>query len=299
MHWLVFATLAYFVWATNNLIAKVLISKHIPGQTIYIIALGTFSFLPLLLVPLRGLVIPPLPLLGLALVTGILYVVVLAPYYQALQLEEASRVIPLWRFTPLFVLLFSGNLIGESLNFPQFLAFFGLGIGGFLVSLKKLDRQLLLSPAFYLMLFSSLIAGLYNTLTKLIYLNLPYLDAFTWIRLGTAIGAFCILLLPQKRLEVVNILRNTNSTFQGWLAFHEGLNFTGLIFHNIAVTLAPISLVSASSGIQPIFVLGLSVLLTFIRPDLIQEDLRKTVILQKVGAIGLIVIGTIILSLYS
>ncbi|MBD2156912.1 EamA family transporter [Leptolyngbya sp. FACHB-16] len=172
MEWLPFATIAYLVWSIATLTSKVLLSRYTSSLVVYTVSLGLVSLLPLLLVPVRGLTIPNPGLLCMALVGGMLYIMVIMLYFKALSLEEASRVIPLWRFTPIFVLLLSGYLIDEHLTHYQLIAFVLLVLGGFGVSVKRIGDTFKLSPAFYWMLFSSLVGAIYNVLIKFIYLRL-------------------------------------------------------------------------------------------------------------------------------
>ena len=171
MEWLIFAILAYLLWTSCNLISKVLLTKHIKNIFVYAIFMGFIGLLPLLLIPFKGLTIPNIWLLILSLVTGMLYIYALMPYFKALSIEEVSRVIPLWRFKPLFVLTFSFVFIGERLGFYELIAFFLLLFGGFLISVKKIKDSFKISKAFYFMLFSSFLFGIYHTLTKFVYLN--------------------------------------------------------------------------------------------------------------------------------
>lgn len=294
MAWLPFAVIAYLIWSISNLISKVLISRYIPSIGVYIVALGLSSLLPLLLMPAIGLVLPEPRLLLIALTAGVLYIIVLALYFKALSLEEASRVIPLWQFTPLFVLLFSGQFLYEHLTDTQLTAFILLVVGGFGVSIKQFGDTFKLSPAFFWMLLSSFLGGIYNVLIKFVYLHLPYYDGLTLIRLGAALSALSILLIPSKRGEVVEAFTSCRNSVK-LVFFNSMLEFVGLAFLNFAVTLAPVALVNALAGIQAIIVLFLSGLLSLKFPHLFQESIDPKASIQKLGAIFLIAMGTALL----
>ena len=116
MEWLIFVILACLFWTSCNLIGKVLLTKYVKNIFVYAIFIGFVGLLPLLLIPFKSLAIPNTPLLVVSIITGMLYIYALMPYFKALSIEEVSRVIPLWRFTPLFVLIFSVGFIGEKLS---------------------------------------------------------------------------------------------------------------------------------------------------------------------------------------
>lgn len=297
MDWLPSATIAYFVWSIATLISKVLLSRYVSNLIVYTVSLGIVSLLPLLLAPTQGLTIPDPGLFSLALVGGVLYIVVILLYFKALSLEEASRVIPLWRFTPIFVLLFSGYFINEQLTPYQLTAFALLVLGGFGVSIKRIGDTFKLSPAFYWMLLSSLIGAIYNVLVKFIYLQLPYYSGFTLIRLGVPLTAGVVLLFPKNCRVLLSSLAAVSHPIKALILFNGVLDLIGLAFLNFAISRAPITLVNASAGIQAVFVLLLSTALSWKFPQVLQEEIDRKAFIQKLGAITLIAMGTALLAI--
>jgi uncharacterized membrane protein len=297
MQWLPFALGAYLSWACCNLLSKVLISQHVKSPTVNLITMGVWNLLPILLIPVQGLAIPSFHLVALALTTGILYLFILIPYFRALAIEEASRVIPLWRLTPLFILLFSTGFVHESLNIYQLAAFFMLVVGGFLVSVKQISDLLRPGKAFYLMLFSSLASSLYCLIAKAIYTQTSFYDGFTLIRSSVAFCLVGLLLVPQNRVEFVTTIRHMKPYVRNLVILNGLLDFSALILCNFAMSVAPASLVSASAGVQAVFVLLLSILLSIKFPKILQEDISRTVLTQKGIAIALIIVGTGIIGL--
>lgn len=296
MQWLPFALGAYLSWACCNLLSKILISQHVKSPSVNLITMGVWNLLPLLLIPVHGLVIPNFHLIALGLTTGILYLLILIPYFKALAIEEASRVIPLWRLTPLFILLFSTGFVQESLNSYQLVAFFMLVVGGFLVSIKQMSDFLRPGKAFYLMLFSSVVSSLYCLIAKSIYTQLPFYDGFTLIRTSVAFCLVGLLLIPQNRVEFAATMRQMTPYVRNLMILNGLLDFSALVLCNFAMSIAPASLVSASAGIQAVFVLVLSILLSIKFPKLLQEDISRSVLTQKGIAIALIIVGTSIIS---
>ncbi|HEY9747323.1 MAG TPA: EamA family transporter [Allocoleopsis sp.] len=298
MQWLPFALGAYLSWACCNLLSKILISQHVKSPSVNLITMGVWNLLPLLLIPIHGLVIPSFHLIALGLTTGILYLLILIPYFKALAIEEASRVIPLWRLTPLFILLFSTGFVQESLNSYQLVAFFMLVVGGFLVSIKQMSDFLRPSKAFYLMLFSSVVSSLYCLIAKSIYTQLSFYDGFTLIRTSVAFCLVGLLLIPQNRIEFAATMRQMTPYVRNLMILNGLLDFSALVLCNFAMSIAPASLVSASAGIQAVFVLALSILLSIKFPKLLQEDTSRSVLTQKGIAIALIIVGTGIISFH-
>lgn len=299
MDWLPFAISAYLVGSSCNLLTKILISRYVTSVFVNIFVVGLFNLIPLMLIPFVGLAIPSFKVLLAALLSGTLYVLILIPYFKALQIEEASRVVPLWRFTPLFILLFSSGLTGERLDFYQVVAFCLLVVGGVLVSVKKITDIFKPTPAFYLMILSCFLSGLYSCLAKYVYLHLSYFEGFTLMRFSVAFSILLFFIcVPRCRVEVTQTLPHLTKRIKGFLLLNGLLEFIALGFYNFAMSLAPVALVSASAGIQAIFVLLFSILLSLKCPDLLHEDTSQAVLTQKGFAIVMIVVGTGMISLH-
>lgn len=298
MHWLSFALVAYLIWSSCNLLSKILISQYVKSVVVNVVVIGIFNLLPLILILFRGLNVSRIDLAVVALTSGILYVLILLPYFRALAIEEASRVIPLWRFTPLFILLISSGLTGEHLDLYQAIAFLLLIVGGFLVATKRLSDLFHPSRAFYLMVLSSFLAAVYSSIAKLLYLQMDYYEGFTLMRMGVAISTLALLCRPVHRTEFVITLKQLSGRMKLLLMLNGLLELLGLAFYNFAMSLAPASLVSASAGIQAIFVLIFSMLLSLKFPQLLHEDISQRVLTQKGFAIVLIIVGTGMISLH-
>jgi len=291
MDWLIFAILSYLFWAFCNITSKVLLTNYVKNIFVYTIFIGFAGLLPLLLIPFKNLTIPNTQLLIITLITGMLYIYALMPYLKALSVEEVSRVIPLWRFTPLFVLIFSIGFVGEQLSFFEIIAFFLFLLGGFLISVQKLKETFKISKAFYFILFSSFLFGIYHTLTKFVYLNQSYYDGFILIRIGSFISALSILLIKKYRISLIDTFSFISNKTKGAILFYEILNLIGLAFFNFAVSIGSVSLVSASAGIQSIFVLLLASILSLKFPQILKEEISTKILLQKLIAIILIIVG--------
>jgi len=252
---------------------------------------------PVLLIPFKGLVIPSFPLLAVSIIAGMLHLYGMFPYYKALSIEEVSRVLPLWRFIPLFVLLFSCVFIGERLTWHEGIAFLLLVAGGYLISIKNLRDPLKIGKAFYFMVFSSFLFGIHYTLAKYVYSNQPYYDGFVWIRIGAFLGAMSALSNKKYRNELILTLSSINLKITVILFVQGLLVIIGLALLNFAMTIGPISLVSASAGFQSIFVFLAATVLSIRYPNILQEEISKKIIVQKSFAIVLMIVGACVIVL--
>lgn len=298
MNWLIFVVLGHFFWAVNAIISKVLLTKYVNNIFVYVTFIGFLSFLPILVVPFKGITIPDFPLLMMILVTGMLYVYSIIPFMKALSIEEVSRVTPIWRFTPMFVLILSFLFLDEQLMDYELIAFFVLFVGGLLISIHKIQDTFRISKAFYLMLLSCLLFAIYSILAKFIYNRLPYYDGFILIRAGSVLGGLVLLLVPSIRIQFIKTFSQMLTQIKRIIIIFSIFNILGHVFLNLAIFMAPVSLVSASSGVNAIFSLLMTWLLSHHYPHILKEDFSKAVLLQKSVAIILIIIGASIIVLY-
>lgn len=291
MEWIIYAILAYLFWTNCNIISKVILTKYVKNIFVFAILIGFIGLIPIILIPFKGLNFPGLNLFLISLITGALYIYALTPYFKALSIEEVSRIIPLWRFTPIFVLVFATIFIGENLSLIEIIAFSLLMGGGFLISIKKFTKSFKVSNAFYLMIFSSLLFGIYHTLTKYVYLNQPFYDGFIFIRIGSFLGSASLLLLKKYRIALVQTWYSISRKVKGTIIAYELSNFIGLVLFNYAVSITSVSIISATTGFQSIFVFIAALVISKKYPKILKEETTTKVIVQKILSILLILVG--------
>lgn len=297
MDWLLFAIAGYFFYALTNIISKVMVTNHIRDIYVYTFIASLFGLIPLILIPVFGFTVPGVSYIIIALISGMLWLYSLVPYFKALKIDEVSRVIPIWRFNPFFVLMISFVLLGEVLGPYDLLAFFLLMGGGILVSMKRVGDGFHISRAFYLTVFSAFMLGASHAVSKLVYNNVPYIEGFVLIRLGSVIAGITILLLPGCARKLAGTWKGIGSNVKLSLLLLATIQFTAIAIINYAITRGPVSLVTAAGGFQSLFVLILASLLSFKLPHLLTEEVRSGVIVQKVFAIVLLVFGSAIVIL--
>src|SRR4051794_18853719 len=104
MTWLILALLGTLLWSISNHLDKYLLGRYFPDGSQCVLLLFTIST-GVLLLPFISFLHPAtlnlsLPLALLIMAGGMLYVVALWWYYQALRQAEASVVVALFQFVP-------------------------------------------------------------------------------------------------------------------------------------------------------------------------------------------------------
>ena len=76
----------------------------------------------------------------------------------------------------------------------------------------------------------------------------------------------------------------------------EVINITGKVVFNYVSLLVPITLAWIGVGLQPLFILAYSVVLTIFLPQISAENVRGKHLVQKVLAVGTMLVGVYILN---
>jgi len=292
MEWVAFALLAALLWAVESVTDKILISKFIKNPSVMTIIWAFLQLIVLVILVFHSLDLSNFFVIFLAIVSGIISMLNAIPYFKALSLEEASRVIPLIHFSPLIVLVLSFVFLGERLNFNQIIAFFLILIGGFLLSLRNIKGMFTLKRAFWLMVFVAFVFAISQILSKYVYEHVTFLDGFFWFKVGAFFGGSVLLLIKRNRdnfVKSMNVIKSKN--FMIIILGAGIISFVGSLSFNYAIKLGPVSLVSVLDGIAPVFILVIIILLSKYFPKILKEELDKKVLLTKAFAISLMIMG--------
>ena len=297
MSWLVFATFAYFLASLVLVLDKIILAKPIPKPSLYASYVGLVGIYALALMPFGFSFSMPLWAALLSVASGFIFILSLIFYYKAARLDEIGRVGPLsGTLTAVFTLLLSSLFLIEILNTLSVLAFLFLVAGGWLIAFRKSDakfsfRILLLSSA------GSFLLAVSWVLIKTAYSGAGFLNAYILGRLGEFAAGLFLFALPNVRRDIYEHLKGIEIKTIGLFAGNKIVAAAYFILLNYAVFLGSVSLVQGAQGLQYVFLLFLTVLLTLKRPDILKEELTKRIIFRKTFAIILIVAGLFILAL--
>jgi len=298
MNWLIFTILACFLYAVVAVFNKYLLGQRATTKPIvFTFWLGILSIFSFVLIPF-GLGWPGWPAFGLDIVVGVVYFFAILYFYEALDINETSRVASLTGgLTPLVVLFFSLMLLNDSLTILQLLAFFLLVAGGFLISFKR-SRGVFKSSVkgLWFIILSIVLSAIYWVAEKYIFENQGFVTGFLWTRLGFILTAAAILVWPAWRRKI--FYSGSQLTFKISSLFVASKLFAafGSLFIHLALSLGSASLVNALGGLQYVFILILAIILSKKFPDFLKEEVGGGVLAQKIAAVLLIVSGLAILA---
>ncbi len=291
--WLFFAIAAPALYGATNFIDKFLIEKHVSDPVVLTVLGGGISFI----FGLIFLALHNFPLLDpfqmtLIVISGALIEFALLPYYEALSLDDTSRIVPLFQFIPIIVLVLSYLFLGERLTSLQVLGFFFVFIGGFFLSLKELNWKIFeLRKSFWYMMLACLTYAVASVILKFVITPLNFWGTIAYELIAGELVVVFMLSIRGYRSRIFDQLRNFKTGLWGIISGNEVVYLLGRLSGFYAFALAPVSLVSVMGGFQPFFVLIFGLALSVWFPRVIKEDIGKTTVLVKLASIVLIFVG--------
>jgi transporter family protein len=299
MSWILIAISAQLLYGASAFVDRFLIERHIKNFLFLTILGGLLVFLlGIIITMVNGLMIFSPFNLALLLVSGIFYEIALLPYYKAISLEDASRVTPLFQMIPIFVLLFSILFLNEVPTINEFAGFILILIGGFMLSVEKLDLKIFrLRKFFWYMVLSSILYSLPGVMFKYVVIPGNFWGALSYEFIGAGIGAG--ILMAWSYLSNGNFfaeIPNIPKKVWGIICVNEGIYILARFFTYYAIMLGPVFLVAALGGSGPFFTFLYGLILSVWFPQIIKEDIRRPVIIMKLTAITLIFLGTLLIN---
>ncbi|PIV64864.1 MAG: hypothetical protein COZ90_00550 [Candidatus Nealsonbacteria bacterium CG_4_8_14_3_um_filter_37_36] len=299
MLWLTVTISAYFLLAIVALIDKYLISGPIPNPKVYAFYVGILGILALFLFPLGFLVPNSLDII-LSLLAGALYIFALLGLIGALQLFEASRIVPaIGGFLPLstfgLVYLFSG---GEKLGIFQILAFISLIIGSILITFEK--AKFITLKSLEISALTAFLFSLAFVLSKFVYLTQPFWSGFIWMRIGGFLAAIFFLFSKEVKEELFKKRVSFKPKTAGIFLSNQALGAGAFLLQNWAIALVPLgflAFVNALEGTKYVFLLIFTALISLKLPQIIKEKISRKILIQKIIAILLIGGGLALLAI--
>ncbi len=302
LSWFFISLLGTALFASSNVLDKILISRYFKGGGVG--ALAIYS-------ALIGIIILPFPLIfdinffspsmytiGLMIASGAVYLLGVIPYLYALAQDDTSTVVPIFQTIPIFAYVLAYFFLGEEITKLQLVGMFLIILGSIFISIDITG----VAPSFKLkgtalMILASLLIALSSFLFKFTGVDYGFLITSFWTYLGYALlGIVLFLISSSYRSQFMYSLKANSAQIIGINIINEVIAIGGKMLQNFATLLAPLALVVAVNGFQPIFVLLYGVLLTIFFPHVVTENILAKHVAFKGASIGLIVLGAFLIS---
>lgn len=255
MLWFLLALGSALLWAITNLIDATLLEQEQQTPATLTTITGLFASLPLVLLPFSQST--SFSFILLAIVSGMLALFVYWPYFRAMQQTHTANVILLWNLSPILVAIGAWWLFHESWSIREY---FGIGfliVSSLFAGYDPHAKSKFSWQAIAWMILASITLAIECLLFEYLFSHLSWLTGVAWIAVGNLIAACLMLILVQSvRSQIKEALLKRR--LQSRIVLNEGLDVVANLSRVFAITIGPVSLVTAIGGLQPLFVLLLA-----------------------------------------
>jgi len=301
MSWIFLACIPPFLWAFNNLFDEYM-GKHHFGQNgaLFIFLSSLFALVPALYLFLTVDAVHQVPFVDAIymVLLGFLVVVAFVPYIWAIQRGSSSIAVPVFQTIPVFAFILGWMLFGETASMLQlFAAAIIIGAASFIgfdFTTKRVDGRSL-----GLMLVSSLFLAVYMIFSK------QFIDTYGWTVFaawdwlgGSLLSLLIILTIPGWRSQSVGIISSSAGRVLSIFFLQIVLELVAVAAWFNAMAAGPTAaLVQTLNGLQPAFVLILSILAGLAFHKYFPKVAMDRVLIFKFLMIGVIMVGVYLLTL--
>lgn len=294
------AILAAFFLSISNIIDKAILSDFITDPvsvTFFTSVFGTL--ISLILLPTGLVEMPSNLVLGFSLLLGVLYIAPLYLYMKGLQIEEASRAVPIFSLVPVFVAILGAIFLDEIFTLTTYIGIILAVSGSVIVSSKNFGKEffhLKANQAFWTIIASTFLFAVYSVGTKWILAYDSFWNIFFWSRIGTMIPTALILLHEPTRNQISGYLSDIGNSKLEYLGLSEFWNNAAVLTQTLALSLGPAALVETAYSTQSIFVLLLVVVIGKFTSKDLGDDISMKALIIKLASALMIIAGIYLIS---
>jgi drug/metabolite transporter (DMT)-like permease len=297
LEWFFFTIFSAIAYSALDILEKHLISKRIPSALMLAIFIAVFYPINLAIIPLffeiDTSLLPSLASFAIGAGMGLAYLL----FMKSLRVEEVSRVVTLNYTYPLFIAPIAFVFLNENLNLSNYGGIILLVASTFLISYKRVGHSILYSPALLLMTMLNIVIAVENVLAKYLFSFTNFWSFIFWLTAGLIVVRLSLLLASGFRRDFAKI--GFDRKLIGFGVAIAGLFLVANLLYYGAVSLQHVSLVGALSAIQPMFILAMALVISYIRPLFVYEELSRKATLTKTIAVIFVLLGTYLLTLNS
>jgi transporter family protein len=306
MSWLAIAMTAQVLWAITVWIDKLLLEKYFSAYKVPTLLLYSSLFslivLPVLWVWLsvvgESVWVFSIPATFMLMLSGVMSIAWIYAYLSALEHDDASTVVPFFQFVPIFGMLAGVAFLGEMLSPVQYIGICIVTLGAMVLTYTHDGaRHTFKWRLFFLMLAASALSALSDAAFKWGADEAQFLAGQLWMHVGILLTAPVILLWNRGMYArgFMRSLKKSGSAIISLNLTNEGLNAIGNAYIMFAVLLAPLAVVQTTDAYAPIITFVGGVLLARYLPDILEENVSRRVLLQKILGIAVVVAGSLLL----
>lgn len=299
IHFLPISILAYALNGGSTIIDKILLNKLLPNPFIYAFYINILGLLAIFLIPF-GISLNLYSFI-FGILAGFTFVFALLFYFQSLKLGEASVVVPsVGALNPLVALIIGFFLLNQSITSIQLLAFFVVLSGALVLTANIWIKKLRLNQQLTFIILAGAFFGISAVLLRETFLNSNFISGLVISRIAGAATVLLFLFSSKIRSQIVvsSVARKNflNKTALFMISGQTMGAISGLLIA-FAMSLAQPSLVNSLFGVQYLIILLVALFLAkHHKAKLLDENLNKGILPQKILGAGILSLGVYLLS---
>lgn len=296
MEWVFFAVLSALFYSVNSVMSKILIDKRFDKPFPFSIFLTLIDMMFVVGVYFVFPISWSYPSNLYAILAGVFISYCFYFFYHAMKNDESSRAMSIMQTYPLLVTVMSAVLLGEVLGLNQYAGIAMLVASSALISHKKTESGRKRSASLKYALAFALMVAVYSIATKYLLGTMDYWSYFFWSFAGVTINVPFLLSFKSVRSDFRKLVGVMDARTLGVCVFKEGIWLAGDVLSLLAISLGPVSIVSALGSLQPFFVFAIATMLSIFMPSVLKEDIEKGHLIEKLAAALMIFVGIWLIS---
>ncbi|MFH1521000.1 MAG: EamA family transporter [Candidatus Micrarchaeota archaeon] len=281
MIWIVLAISAAFLWATGNVISKYTLFKINKETTM--IGMLISSVITVAIVYLLF----PVSFSMIALLAGIFWYGAYYAYFSGLSENEVSKTSALLLTNPIFTAIISAIILGEILAPIQYFGILISVLGAILLSFEgRIFRKEAL-----IVLASSIMFSISDVGSKMALSDADSISVLFWVRMAAIPILIFLVFAWRKKISFISKKLATFAIGTGLLSD------VASYFYIVACSIAFVSLVTAFTTTQALFVFIGATLITRLNSKLLKEEIDKKSLILKISALFLLILGVVLVAL--
>ncbi|MFA6324899.1 MAG: DMT family transporter [Candidatus Paceibacterota bacterium] len=302
MIWFFIALGATLLWAVANITDEFLVKKYSIGErgsgglVLFTCLMGIFLAILIGIFTKGTLQVSNVDKL-LLMLTGGLTIGWVILYLYTLEIENVSSVVPWFLTIPVFGYILGYLFLGETLTFHEQIGSLIVILGMIIVLLDFTGqrKKFKWKPAVY-MLIACFMVSASGIIFKYVTIEGNFWISSFWEYIGLGLfGVFLYLFIPKYRREFHFMNKNGGRKIFMLNTLSETTTILGNLMTNYALLLAPVTMVYLVGSFQPAIVLIFTITATKFLPHITKENMQKRVLIPKIIAIFITIIGSIFL----
>jgi len=290
--WFSYVFISTILFGFTTIVDKLMLEKRLSSFSYYVSFVPpalAFSIGVLLSVPTNLISAPCL----IALLAGLISAAGYFVYVVSIRREEASRIAALTSLAPAFVAALALLFINEIFPATSYIGIVLMILGSALISYKRKHvRKIIPTSLILILILTNFMYSVDQTLSKISLNQLSFWSFLAMFMLGRFAPAFPGLAVPSLRKRSVLEIKRLGRKLTLILATGSIIWSLAIVLFFYSASLGPITLVSTTQLIAPLFTLLFAIMITKYFPRSLEEEIDRRTIALKLVAILLVILGT-------